>query len=91
MVSHPGTQSSMISCQASPVAERKRTKKAIVKDWKLLFLCEWVGLVGDHNASDFLPVHIGILHVLDSNPAHHLHPHCAVDEEDEGNQQHDPG
>ena len=36
--SHPGTQSSMISCQASPVADRKRTKNAIVNDWKLLFL-----------------------------------------------------
>ena len=35
---HPGTQSSMISCQASPVADRKRTKNAIVNDWKLLFL-----------------------------------------------------
>ena len=37
-VGYPGTQSSMISCQASPVADRKRTKNAIVKDWKLLFL-----------------------------------------------------
>ena len=36
-------------------------------------------------------MHVGVLHVLDGNPAHHLHPHRAVDEEDEGNQQHDPG
>ena len=36
-------------------------------------------------------MHIGVLHVLDGNPAHHLHPHRAVDEEDEGDQQHDPG
>ena len=37
------------------------------------------------------PVHVGILHVLDCNPAHHLHSHRPVDEEDEGNQEHDPG
>jgi hypothetical protein len=31
-----GEQSSMISCQASPVAERKSTRTACENDWKLL-------------------------------------------------------
>ena len=79
----------MISCQASPVADRKRTKNAIVKDWKLLFLWKQIRWVKTSILSS--PVHVGVLHVLDGDPAHHLHPHRAVDEEDEGNQQHDPG
>ena len=40
---------------------------------------------------DRSPVDVGVLHVLDGDPAHHLHPHRAVDEEDQGDQEHDPG
>ena len=37
---------SMISCQASPVAERKRTRMASKKVWKLLLRWIWVPSCG---------------------------------------------
>ena len=36
-----------------------------------------------------VPVDIRVL--INGDPPHHLHSHCAVDEEDQSDQEHDPG
>ena len=46
-IPHPGMQSSMISCQASPVADLNRTSMAMGKDWKLLL--RWMFVMYVHN------------------------------------------